>query len=88
MPVDRCVCYDISFARLLELARAEGLTLEQLKQRTGCCTGCTTCEPYVKLVLSTGRTSLPVTDFSKDNNKQAGTGDTITPSRVRSPQAR
>ncbi|MGP1345486.1 MAG: (2Fe-2S)-binding protein [Phycisphaerales bacterium] len=60
MPVDRCVCYDISFRELIDLARAEGLTLDQLKQRTGCCTGCTTCEPYVRIALTTGKSSLPV----------------------------
>ncbi|GIW73517.1 MAG: hypothetical protein KatS3mg103_0039 [Phycisphaerales bacterium] len=58
--VERCVCFDQPFERLLEMARQEGLTLEQLSERTGCCTGCGMCKPYVRVVLSTGRTSIPL----------------------------
>lgn len=60
MGVDRCVCLDVSFASLIALHRDQGLGLEQLKDQTGCCTGCTTCEPYVRLALQTGRAVLPV----------------------------
>jgi bacterioferritin-associated ferredoxin len=60
MAVDRCVCHEVPFAHLLELHRSEGLSLEQLSERTGCCTGCTSCEPYVKIALATGETDLPV----------------------------
>jgi NAD(P)H-nitrite reductase large subunit len=58
--VERCVCFDQPFEKLLRLARAEGLTQEQLSERTGCCTGCGMCKPYVRVVLSTGRTSIPL----------------------------
>jgi bacterioferritin-associated ferredoxin len=60
--VDRCICHEVTFAHLQRLHRAEGLSLEQLSERTGCCTGCTMCEPYVRLMLKTGATDFPVLD--------------------------
>lgn len=60
--VTRCVCHDISFESLKTLADAEGLDLNGLIHRTGCCTSCGTCEPYVRLMLRTGRTCLPILD--------------------------
>lgn len=58
--VERCVCYDQPFEKLLKMAREDGLTQDQLSDRTGCCTGCGMCKPYVRVVLSTGRTSIPL----------------------------
>ncbi|MFN7021231.1 MAG: bacterioferritin-associated ferredoxin [Phycisphaerales bacterium] len=58
--VTACVCADVSFASLREQAVDGGLTLAQLMDRTGCCRGCGLCEPYVRLMLRTGRTSFPV----------------------------
>ena len=58
--VERCVCFDQPFEKLLKMAREEGLTQDQLSERTGCCTGCGMCKPYVRVVLSTGRTSIPL----------------------------
>ncbi len=58
--VERCVCFDQPFSKLLALAQAEGLTQDELSERTGCCTGCGMCKPYVRVVLSTGRTSIPL----------------------------
>lgn len=55
-----CVCTDQSFVELHRIACEQGLGLEQLKLATGCCGGCGTCEPYVRLMLTTGRTSFPV----------------------------
>lgn len=62
MAVDRCVCHEVSFRELLSLHREQGLSFEELKLRTGCCTGCGTCEPYVRLTLETGRVVHPVLD--------------------------
>lgn len=58
--VDRCVCVDVSFAALKRLRERERLDLAGLKARTGCCGGCTMCEPYVRLMLRTGRTEFAV----------------------------
>ncbi|MEO1510434.1 MAG: (2Fe-2S)-binding protein [Planctomycetota bacterium] len=59
MPVDRCVCHRVMFAELLRLAEAEGLDLAALAERTGCTTGCGTCEPYIRASLATGCAELP-----------------------------
>jgi bacterioferritin-associated ferredoxin len=58
--VRRCICYNLRFEELKQLAQREGLSYEQLSERTGCGTGCGMCEPYVRLVLKTGRTDLPI----------------------------
>ena len=58
--VERCVCFNQPFTGLLELAREEGLNQDELGERTGCCTGCGMCRPYVRVVLATGRTSIPL----------------------------
>jgi len=60
MAVDRCVCHEVPFTELVRLQREQSLSLDQLMDRTGCCTGCTSCEPYVKIALATGQTNLPV----------------------------
>jgi bacterioferritin-associated ferredoxin len=65
MQVDRCVCWDQTFAELQRIARAGDLGFDQLVERTGCCTGCTTCEPYVKRMLRTGETEFPVLNASE-----------------------
>lgn len=58
--VDRCVCVGRPFAELLGLADKHGYSFEQLCQKTGCCRGCGFCAPYVKRVLLTRETVLPI----------------------------
>lgn len=58
--VDRCICYDVSFAELRAIASKLDADLDTLSARTGCCTGCGMCKPYVQLMLETGRTSFPL----------------------------
>ncbi len=60
MPVDRCVCHSVPFTELKKLADAGMRTIDELSERTACCTGCGMCEPYVRLMLRTGETSFPV----------------------------
>lgn len=60
MEVTRCICHDVSFAELKRLSDKEGLGLGELRDRTGCCTGCTMCEPYVRRMLRTGETEMPL----------------------------
>ncbi len=57
--VDRCVCRDVPFDHLARL-REQGLSFDEVCARTGCCGGCGLCEPYVRTVMGTGATSLPV----------------------------
>jgi NAD(P)H-nitrite reductase large subunit len=58
--VTGCVCFEVSFERLKAAAAERGLDLAGLKKETGCCTGCGLCEPYVRLMLATGRTRFAV----------------------------
>jgi NAD(P)H-nitrite reductase large subunit len=60
MAVDRCVCKAVPFERLMRLVESGLTSVEALSAETGCCTGCGMCEPYVRLVISTGRTSFAV----------------------------
>lgn len=60
MNVDRCVCFNLTFAQLKELARKESLDFEQLKERTQCCANCSMCEPYIRRMLSTGEVVFPL----------------------------
>ena len=74
MSVDRCVCHDVTFASLREIARgidpragssqADDATVEELirelRRKTGCTSGCGMCAPYIRLMLRTGRTRFAV----------------------------
>ncbi len=60
LAVDRCICADVPFAALKRMAEERGLGLEGLKRETNCCRGCGLCEPYVRLMLRTGRVAFPV----------------------------
>jgi bacterioferritin-associated ferredoxin len=60
MGVDRCVCHGVTFAELKRIARRTGAGMEGLQARTGCGRGCGLCIPYIRIMLETGRTDLPV----------------------------
>lgn len=69
-PVDRCVCRDVLFSELIRLHRETGATLEELRRRTGCGTGCGLCIPYIKVALRTGQSRLPV--MGEEEMRQVG----------------
>lgn len=56
MPVTHCVCHNQPFEQLLDLARRENLSFEQLRDATGCASGCGMCEPYIRVMLRSGQT--------------------------------
>lgn len=58
MAVTGCVCHDISFEELKQIARESKSSFDELSKKTSCCTGCGMCEPYVRLMLRTGQTSF------------------------------
>lgn len=60
MLVDRCVCHQVTFRELKQIADRDGADLEELSRRTHCGTGCGMCRPYIEVMLATGRTELPV----------------------------
>jgi bacterioferritin-associated ferredoxin len=59
-PVSRCICRDLPFTDLKQIATTEHLNFEQLRARTGCSATCRLCEPYVRLMLLTGETRFRV----------------------------
>lgn len=60
MPVNRCVCHDITFAEILRLTRDQDLSIDQIADKTAATTGCGTCLPYIKLALALRKDELPV----------------------------
>lgn len=57
LPVWRCVCYDTPFAEL----KSSGLgTLDEIRERFGCTSGCGMCAKYIELMLETGDTAFPI----------------------------
>jgi len=59
MAVNRCVCHEVTFREISDLAR-RGMSFEQIKERTGCSTGCGSCEWYARLAALTGVVDFPV----------------------------
>ncbi|MBX3379822.1 MAG: (2Fe-2S)-binding protein [Phycisphaeraceae bacterium] len=60
MPVNRCICANVTFTELKKLADAGIRDLDELSRRTGCGTGCGMCIPYIRVMLATGQADLPV----------------------------
>jgi len=58
--VNRCVCRDVPFDRLKAIAEANGDDAERLRERTGCGGECGMCFPYLRVMLETGETSVPL----------------------------
>ncbi len=57
MPVDRCICHQITFSEIKEISEQKGLdTIEKLQALKISCTNCKLCIPYIKLMLETGET--------------------------------
>jgi hypothetical protein len=60
--VDRCVCFDMTFERML--AEKCG-SVEEAGRRWGCGTKCGLCRPYIQLTMETGETRHPVLDVEE-----------------------
>ncbi|MEM1209581.1 MAG: hypothetical protein AAFY08_05010 [Planctomycetota bacterium] len=56
MRITHCVCTNRCFASLVEEAEREGLTLDELAERTGASEGCGMCRPYLRESMRTGET--------------------------------
>ena len=54
--IDRCICYDRTFAELKSAAAVESLQLDELSKRVGCGSCCGVCRPYIERLLETGET--------------------------------
>jgi bacterioferritin-associated ferredoxin len=60
MGVDRCICHNVTFKHLLELAKHLGADFEKLQEATKLGTTCGMCQSYARIALCTGKSRLPV----------------------------
>jgi len=58
--VTRCICFDVSFETLRDAARVDDLSFDDLQARYHCGQGCGLCVPYIRTMLRTGRTHIPL----------------------------
>lgn len=59
MPVTRCICHNISFQKILQIAREQNIkSIKELQIQRICCTNCKLCVPYVLKALETGIVSF------------------------------
>jgi len=59
--VDQCLCFKVSFEKLKKIANKTGAeSVEELQEHINFGHNCRRCHPYVRLMLETGRTELPV----------------------------
>lgn len=85
MPVDRCVCFNITFAELKKYAQTRpDCGIDDLRERFGCTRGCALCLPYIQAMLATGRT-----EFSTDEDLHSiARPDVTRPDTYHGPQQR
>lgn len=74
MAIDRCYCLQIRFSDLKALAEKSGAGVDSLSKATGCGTGCGLCIPYIRVMLKTGQTDLPVLSPVEVNRLLAAPG--------------
>jgi bacterioferritin-associated ferredoxin len=68
--VSACICHRRSFRELRKLAERGGWrTVEQITAETGCGSGCGLCLPYLKRMLETGETELPILEPEEDSSR-------------------
>ncbi|MCZ7557586.1 MAG: (2Fe-2S)-binding protein [Bacteroidia bacterium] len=65
--VDRCICFNITFAELKAIAdRSDTHCLDALQQHVDFGLRCGLCKPYVERMLETGRVVFPVARTQPD----------------------
>jgi bacterioferritin-associated ferredoxin len=66
MPVDRCICHQITFEEIYRIAQERGLrTVEEIQTEKLCSTSCRLCQPYIEEMLRTGRTVFSIGEIPK-----------------------
>ena len=67
--IDRCICYNRSFAELAQTARQTGVTtLAELQAQVAFGSKCGLCRPYVRRMLRTGETVFHTLITEADDN--------------------
>ena len=63
--IDRCYCYEKTFAAILALAKKNNWKLEDIQEHLLCGTKCGLCVPFIKDALKTGRTEYGPSEWPK-----------------------
>lgn len=73
MNVDRCICFDVTFAAMQAHLRDRetgaieiNANVAALRERFGCGTRCALCVPYIRAMVRTGRVQFAVDDAALD----------------------
>lgn len=73
MRIDRCVCFNVPFADLAEVARQTGAaSVEGLQAHRRFGQKCRLCHPYVRRMLRTGETAFSRVVTNADEPPPAG----------------
>lgn len=67
--IDRCVCYDRTFAELRVAATVDHLGMEEITKRFGCGSCCGMCRPYIERMLDTGETVFHQIVVARDDDR-------------------
>lgn len=66
MAVDRCICHQITFKEIKKLAEKENLhSFEEVQFLKISSTKCKLCEPYLREMFKTGKTSFAPKNVNK-----------------------
>jgi len=61
MAIDRCICSNIRFDEILEIANEKGFeTVKELQEHKICANNCKLCVRYIEEMLKTGQVSFRV----------------------------
>lgn len=64
--VNRCICSNISFEKIKDLAdKKEFQTIEELQSAEICAVNCCLCVPYISEMLKTGQTAFHPFEIEK-----------------------
>ena len=59
--VEQCVCHEVPFTSVAAFAaNRTTTTLDDIREAFGCCGSCGMCRRYIRRVLETGETSVPL----------------------------
>lgn len=74
MCVNRCVCFDVTFERLKRHIDTHGGGFDEIQRAFQCGKGCGLCIPYIRRMIHTGETSMPIMQ-TDDTERTPSEGD-------------
>ena len=74
--VNRCICFDTTFAEILRRLE-DGQSIDDIVDETGCGSGCSMCQPYIKLTILTNQSEHQPNAVETRKNEIAKVDDPI-----------